>query len=327
MKHLSFFVTGLLVFLLSCEGADSNGKQVIKNDTLNTQTNTVSAEKTDSACRITDTLLDIGNHKLHFKIYNGKGTPVLFENGAGDDCSVWDTILKPLWEITGATLITYDRAGFGSSTIDTADTAVSSHGVLSGLTDLETGLQILGYNKDIVLVSHSYGGYYTTLYAGKHPDLVKSIVLLDVNHNFYEGTAEQEMKAHERETMEWKKKNIAFYYMAVNLAATSELMKSVSIPQNIPVVDFIDGISFLEKKEDVDRWKKCHRDFVQSHPKSTAITANGCEHYIWFDNPGLVISSIAKSYAETQDEKRKTSIYGRLIDYVITQENYANAKK
>lgn len=66
-----------------------------------------------------DTLIDVGGHKLHFNIIKGKGTPILFESGNGDDGSVWQPILDNIYKATNATLITYDRAGLGKSEIDT----------------------------------------------------------------------------------------------------------------------------------------------------------------------------------------------------------------
>lgn len=289
---------------ISCGRVDDNSAKGINGDAANVLTDSVSP-----TFKIIDTFLIVRNHQLHFKIYKGKGIPILFENGAGDDCSIWDTILNPIAKITGATLITYDRAGFGSSTIDTKEIDVSKHGVLSGLEDLETALQMLDYNQDIMLVSHSYGGYYSTLYAEKHPSLVKSMVLIDVNHNFYENTVEQEMKEHQKETMELKKKNIAFYYMAINLAETSKLMSDISIPKNIPIIDLVDGISFHETRKKTERWIECHKMFVDSHPKSIGITAIGCGHYIWLDNPSLAVSVIARSYAETMEDKKRLTIY------------------
>lgn len=328
MKHSSFYYIGILLVTISCGQVDDNSTKGIKRGTLSIRTETISAESIENipAPEIIDTMLFFSNHQIHFRIYKGNGIPILFENGAGDDCSVWDTILLPIAKITGATLITYDRAGFGSSSIDTTEAESSKHGVLSGLKDLENSLKALGYNQDIMLVSHSYGGYYTSLYSAKHPDLVKSIVLIDVNHNFYENTAEQEIKEHQKETLELKKKNIAFYYLAVNLPETSKLMSTISIPKNIPIVDFIDGISFHETKEKTERWIECHKKFVESHPKSIGITAIGCEHYIWFDNPSLVISLIAKFYAETMNDKKRLTIYRNTLDYIIAQNNACSAK-
>lgn len=196
-------------------------------------------------------------------------------------------------------MITYDRAGFGKSTIDSLEKDISKHGILSGLRDLEIGLDKLGYNGKIVIVSHSYGGYYTMLYASKHEKQVKSVILLDINHDFYAQTAEEEMRKHRKETEAWKKKNIAFYYMAVNLKQTAEIMNKTTFPRSIPVTDIVDGISFLETNAEKEKWKACHRKFVAEHPKCKGITAVGCEHYIWFDNPSLVIDEVIKSYQKS----------------------------
>ncbi len=65
-----------------------------------------------------DTLIDVGTYKLHFYLLKGKGVPILFEAGAGNDGSVWKDLLKPLHDSIGAPLITYDREGFGKSQID-----------------------------------------------------------------------------------------------------------------------------------------------------------------------------------------------------------------
>ena len=69
--------------------------------------------------QVIDTLIDVGNHRLHFKIMKGKGIPMLFEAGNGDDGNAWEKLLQPLHDLTGATLISYDRAGLGKSEIDT----------------------------------------------------------------------------------------------------------------------------------------------------------------------------------------------------------------
>lgn len=278
-----------------------------------------------SQSQIIDTLVDVGNHKLHFNIIKGSGIPILFEAGGGSDGTVWNSILKPIADITGATIITYDREGFGKSTINTLETEVSKHGILNSILDLEIGLKKLGYNKQIMLVSHSFGGYYSTLYSVRNPNLVKSIVLIDINHNFMEKFVESDLKKQEKLIPEWKKTNLGLYYMASNIREITEMMSKLSIPQNIPVVDFVNGISPFKEIEKVEFWKECHKKFVESHPKSVGITAFECGHGIWFDNPSLVITTITKSYAEMLNEKQKTEVYKRTLNYASSSLN--NMKK
>ena len=73
-----------------------------------------------------DTLIAVGGYKLHFNILKGKGVPILFESGNGDDATVWKDLLKFIHDSTGATLITYDRAGLGVSGIDTLKINISN---------------------------------------------------------------------------------------------------------------------------------------------------------------------------------------------------------
>lgn len=268
-----------------------------------------------------DTLVDVGNHKLHFNIIKGTGIPILFEAGGGSDGTVWNSILKPIANITGTTIITYDREGFGKSTINTLETEVSKHGMLNSLLDLETGLKKLGYNKQIMLVSHSFGGYFSTLYSVRNPNLVKSIILIDVNHNFMGKFVESDLKKQELLIPEWKKSNLGLYYMASNIRETVKMMSAMSIPQNIPVVDLVSGIQSFKEAEKVEYWKECHKKFIESHPKSIGITAFECGHGIWFDNPSLVITTIAKSYAETLNKKQKMEVYERTLNYAISSSN------
>jgi tetratricopeptide (TPR) repeat protein len=197
--------------------------------------------------------------------------------------------------------------------------------MLNSILDLEIGLKKLGYNKQIMLVSHSFGGYFTTLYSVRNPNLVKSIVLIDVNHNFMDKFVESDLKKQELLIPEWKKNSLGLYYMASNIRETVKMMSEILIPQNIPVVDLVSGIQSFKETEKVEYWKECHIKFVENHPKSIGITAFECGHGIWFDNPSLVITTIAKSYAETLNEKQKTEVYKRTLDYAISSSN--NVKK
>ena len=120
----------------------------------------------------TDTLVDVGQYKLHFKIIKGTGTPILFESGSGNDGAVWNNILEPIAKITGTTLITYDRAGLGRSEIKIESQQIEKNEIINGVQALEIGLKKLGYDDDIILVSHSFGGFYSTLFASRNPEKV-----------------------------------------------------------------------------------------------------------------------------------------------------------
>jgi pimeloyl-ACP methyl ester carboxylesterase len=253
------------------------------------------------AQRLTDTLVDVGGYRLHFRILPGKGIPILFDAGGGDDGTVWDSLLPPIAAMTGAPLITYDRPGFGKSEIDARTTDIDSHGILDGIEGLEAGLRSLGYGGNIVLVAHSYGALYATLYASRHPSLVRAAVLIDGSTACWFDSAFMANFVNERnkqDTVKAKAENPGSYYQSANLPKTVAFMRSVTFPSTIPVTDLVSQYPPFSDSSDVARWKNCHRDFVAGYPNREGITAYGTRHYIYRDDPALVIQAIAKAYAQ-----------------------------
>jgi pimeloyl-ACP methyl ester carboxylesterase len=272
----------------------------------------------------TDVDLAVRGDKLHFHVYKGEGLPILFEAGGGDDSTVWAGIAKPLHDITGATLITYDRAGFGRSELDGRNQSVEAHGIENGVGELDEALHQLGYDGKVMLVAHSYGALYATLYASKHPQRVKAAVLVDGSTAcwFSEGW----MKDFVREQGDKKPPasgSLGSYYQSKNLPKTVAIVRAQAFPTSIPVIDLVSDHPPFSSDADISRWKDCHRAFVRTAPNRLGITAYGTGHYIYRDNPLLVIQAIVKSYAGVIDGKTARQILARNIDYSIEAVNKA----
>jgi pimeloyl-ACP methyl ester carboxylesterase len=273
-------------------------------------------------CQHIDTLIDVGGYRLHFNIIKGTGMPILFETGSGDDGTAWNPILKPIADITHATLITYGRSGFGKSELDTTNNDINNHGILHGIKGLETGLKKLGYDGNIMLVALSYGGFYATLYAARHPAIVKAAVLVDANHVcwFTDAWVEKEMKERKRDSTYIKNKNLAMYYQSLNLQNTVELMKKSPFPATIPVIDLVSETNFPDSAM-AARWRLCHRQFADAQPNRQGITAYGCGHVIFRDNPSLAINAIVKAYAGTLGKEQGNEIMKRFLSYSLEEVN------
>jgi len=272
----------------------------------------------------TDVDLAVRGDKLHFHVYKGEGLPILFEAGGGDDSTVWAGIAKPLHDITGATLITYDRAGFGRSELNGRNQSVEAHGIENGVGELDEALHQLGYDGKVMLVAHSYGALYATLYASKHPQRVKAAVLVDGSTAcwFSEGW----MKDFVREQADKKPPasgSLGSYYQSKNLPKTVAIVRAQAFPTSIPVIDLVSDHPPFSSDADISRWKDCHRAFVRTAPNRLGITAYGTGHYIYRDNPLLVIQAIVKSYAGVIDGKTARQILARNIDYSIEAVNKA----
>gem|GEM_PF-725160 len=241
-----------------------------------------------------DTLIDVGGYQLHFHIVKGKGIPILFEAGGGEDATTWEKIIQPIANRTATTLITYDRAGFGKSTFDT-----TRHGILNGIIGLETGLRKLGYNGNIMLVAHSQGGLYAQLYASRHRDKVKAAVLIDVTTTcFYNSKrlAETQQMIRRQNTDKIKASAPGTYYQGADFSNNIEWMRKFPFPGTIPLTDFVSDHPPFHDSTDIKDWKRCHREFAAASANRTGILATGCGHFIFNDNPPLVIDAIVKAY-------------------------------
>jgi pimeloyl-ACP methyl ester carboxylesterase len=241
-----------------------------------------------------DTSILVGNHTLHFKIVRGNDLPILFESGNGDDGSVWEKVLQPLHEATGATLITYDRAGLGKSGIDTLHISFEQE-----IKDLEYALKKLGYTKDIFLVSHSFGGFYSTLLAHRNKKKIKGAVFIDVALPCF---FTKEWSAGFVKTIgaqDWemiRKYKTGLYYVLKHLEDISGYMLTKPLPGEIPVTLIAaEKILPMVKPNEVNTWTTCLQSFG-SLPNHQYVLAKNAGHKVWEDDAELVIREIVKQY-------------------------------
>jgi len=118
-------------------------------------------------------LVDIGGRRrLNFHCV-GSGSPtIVFEQGGEGFLTNWARVQAAASALTRTCF--YDRAGFGYS--DPPDGPVTA---LSVTDDLHALLQKAGVRGAVVIVGHSVGGFYATMYADRFPRDVAGLVLLD----------------------------------------------------------------------------------------------------------------------------------------------------
>ena len=264
-----------------------------------------------------DTLVDVGGYKMHFKIMKGDGTPILFDAGAGNDGSVWDNILEKIHKVTGTTLITYDRSGFGQSELNPNLKNDSDFGIENGIKELETGLSKLGFDNEIVLVSHSYGGLYNLLYASKHPNKVKSVILIDATLSNFWNEEFLTMRDNNFDISAIKKPS-GDYYLHANYNETMRYARNLHFPKNTPIINIFPENSFSDAPEIfTNRWRKLHKEFGANKDNVTNIIAKGSGHYVFQDNPSLVINAIVKGYSITLDEGQQIKLLQKALDNAL----------
>ena len=122
---------------------------------------------------MTKHLVDIGSGRRMNIVCTGQGSPtVVFEYGLGSHLLHWQKVQPEASKFTTACF--YDRAGYGTS--DPSLRPMTAHNVTD---DLYWLLNKAGVQKPVVLVGHSLGGLYATLYADRFPLQVAGLVLID----------------------------------------------------------------------------------------------------------------------------------------------------
>ncbi|WP_052124258.1 alpha/beta fold hydrolase [Ureibacillus manganicus] len=121
-------------------------------------------------------LLDVGGYPLHITERGESGSTIVLIHGAGDSSYSWIHIQRELSKY--ARVITYDRAGMGSS--GNGPIPIPKNTV----NELNTLLQNSGAQGPYIIVGHSLGGLIARLYALKYPKQVAGLVFLDSTHEF-----------------------------------------------------------------------------------------------------------------------------------------------
>lgn len=117
------------------------------------------------------TLVDIGGRSLYLDC-RGAGSPtVVLESGMGEGAASWATVQDTIAATTR--VCAYDRAGRGSSH------ERGLHTLADAAADLRALLLAAGEAGPFVVVGHSLGGDHARIFADRHRDEIRGVVLVD----------------------------------------------------------------------------------------------------------------------------------------------------
>jgi pimeloyl-ACP methyl ester carboxylesterase len=117
-------------------------------------------------------LVDVGGHQLHLNCAGAGAPTVILESGLGETGDYWGWISAEIARDTK--VCTYDRAGRGWS-----EAAAAPQDGVEVARDLHTLLDRGRVAGPLVLVGHSTGAQYVRIFAGRYPEQVAGMVLLD----------------------------------------------------------------------------------------------------------------------------------------------------
>lgn len=157
-----------------------------------------------------------GGRRLNVVCAGSRGPSIIFANGLGSSVLDWKQVQT---EVSGfARACVYDRAGSGYS--DPSPQPSSANFVVE---DLRALLDRGVVRKPVVIVGHSAGGLFATLYAERYPDDVAGLVLVDpsLTNQFRDWTRRYPQR---RRTLPMLQRGKAILARCARLARDGQLM-------------------------------------------------------------------------------------------------------
>ncbi len=247
-----------------------------------------------------ETLVQIEKCRLNFRVIEGGDLAILLEAGGGMDSREWNILAPGLARETGATIVAYDRAGFGKS--DLPDTP---HDLREEVEWLWQGLQKLELDKNLILVGHSFGGWMIRLIANEHPEAVRGMVFVDpFTNEFVDLLGVEYLDDHPMagklpfDTSQPDKlskiQRAMVRMIGDGLGPKMEIMRKTSLPSDVPVFVITCGRPFLPKAEEQEAWRLSHERMTDSIKGAILVVAEESDHMIPLRQPDLIIAVIMK---------------------------------
>ena len=236
-----------------------------------------------------DTMLSVGTHRLHFVVYPGtEPVTVVMEAGGGASLERWAGVEAEIARRSGATVVAYERAGFGESELGPLDLMPTVE-----LEHLDRALEALGVPGRRILVGHSFGGMMSLAHARQYPGKVSALVLVDpMNPHFADATGDFlsttvphiENPANDRE--------YAIRRLVLSFGPLAHEARPAMTSHNLPLVVISAGNEFWGKP-DIDRaWRASHEFLAQQSAHGRLVIADGADHDIPEERPDTIVEAV-----------------------------------
>ncbi len=230
-----------------------------------------------------------------FNVVVTKGDPALativLEAGGGADSRQFAALQPQLARETGATVISYDRPGFGLSPLPD-----KPYDIVAEVDAIRQAIDAMGLGKQEILVGSSYGGFLIQIWASRAPQSTKGLLFLDPNspaavlpiRGFVPDPPPQNPTT---------PRQIA--QARVDKAGDARFAAAYlnPIPVDVPVIVLSAGNPLFPDKERGEVMRLSHELLAASVRNGKREVVEGSGHNIPGDKPGAVIAAVKELIA------------------------------
>ena len=237
-----------------------------------------------------DTMLDVGGYRAHFRIHRGTvPVTVVMELGGGATLESLGGLDSVLAQRTRATVVSYERAGFGSSELGPPDLDP-----LTQVRQIGAALERLGVPSRRILVGHSYGGLMAVVQADRYRDHVAGVVLVDpMSSRFVDATGDFVYTTVPHITDPKNDGERAIARLVTTFGSVMDVARDAEPRIGAPIVVITSTRSVWNGREREDRaWRASHEAIVAAAPGRRLVVAEGSGHQIARDRPDTIIDAV-----------------------------------
>ncbi len=243
-------------------------------------------------------MVSVGGHKLHFVLHRGKvPVTILLEAGGGSDLTSWAAVPRLLAQQTGATVVAYDRAGLGGSELGPAESRPDDE-----IRQLRTALSHLKVPETTILVAHSYGAMLALLNAGRHPEQVAGLVLVDpMNSRFIKATGDFIFSTVPKIERPSNNREKTVVRMVATFPSLIEVVDRLEPGLRQPMVVITAGKPFWGKPDIDSAWRRSHEALAAAGQQRRLVVAEGSDHGVPEQRPEVIVVAVQELLKRRRD--------------------------
>jgi pimeloyl-ACP methyl ester carboxylesterase len=236
-----------------------------------------------------DTLIRVGNHRLHFVVYRGNlPVTILLEAGGAADLTSWAGVAATLAQETGATVVAYDRAGLGRSEPGPATSTPDDE-----LRDLHAALKQLKVPPKTILVAHSYGAMLSLLNAARYSEGLEGVVLVDpMNTRFIKATGDFIFSTVPKITSPSTDRERTITRMVATFPGLIRKVERLEPGLRQRMIVISAGKRWWGKADIDEAWRKSHEALAAAGAQRKLVIAEGSDHDVPEERPDVIVTAV-----------------------------------